>query len=825
MSFSYVSDDPSRLSVDDVLGLIDWKELENVLSSPDDTSRLPVAVDVPMAPMDVEPIMVEPNARPAPPRRARKMSRSKMQTPTAAYQPVAAPPAGLPVKKKRIRREIVELKFLRGKAKELEEELHKLQLGFSTSPRAEGESVSLDGLMPSVWTSMAGRQLKDRMRAERENQELRSMLQDQLKIAQGLEDTLKQLPPSQGGCNQPASILPPDLFGPSSSETLAESLAHLERSYLSVNEAFTTESVDNLEMDKHEIKAILHPSFGTCIRFTTRIAMPFNYDVTSRAMWRFITEEGLISLASSFNKIYSTKDTQAHCFAFRLPDSDPAKDYWLSQVVRKHLESDRMVIVGRSTIHPYVKDNRHPTGVSFIDDARISVSDSSSNDVPQSCVKACVYLVPDFGSGSSDETVGINDLLEFFIQSASPVILRCRAMIMTMLRQEAEAVKHTERSHRSQLLGLNDVRKSSSYTSAGDGDARPRNTKRAAPSAGFTCPDRIQSSGKKCVRRIQLELPFYGQQVAELELKLKRVELQKLPGNTSRVHFSRDEDQMDTDSVWNGITERQLKKRLRAKQQNEGLQTSYKELVGFSTELQTLLRRSEDSKQELIERIQWTPRHWFRNLTTEADEDIFSEQLTIVARLCLKLQQHSYQTPDRSIHLGWDLSLGEKVVTFDPSIKAGVVLESRSGTALLFTLDTGSLVRSFSLHTNFEGFFSQLVGKYTCRKFVTENEVTLMWVELADVEEFGGAKFTGMQYLKQGYLKLRKVPPGQQSTSTVAEAYSKNIPVFQDDIIKQEEQTQDLIRAVKRLYGNVNKVFCQTMSNMLLEEDWKASAW
>ncbi|KAF1779675.1 Concanavalin A-like lectin/glucanase domain [Phytophthora cactorum] len=55
----------------------------------------------------------------------------------------------------------------------------------------------LDGLMPSVWTSMAGRQLKDRMRAERENQELRNMLQDQLKIAQGLEDTLKQLPPSQ----------------------------------------------------------------------------------------------------------------------------------------------------------------------------------------------------------------------------------------------------------------------------------------------------------------------------------------------------------------------------------------------------------------------------------------------------------------------------------------------------------------------------------------------------------------------------------------------------------------------------------------------------
>ncbi|GMF28389.1 unnamed protein product [Phytophthora lilii] len=196
MSYSYITDESPRLSVDDVLGLIDWQELENVLSSPDDTSRPPVPVDEPLAAIGVAPAE-EPLAKAKPAsRRARKSSRSlatKAQTPTAV-QPVTAPP---PVKKKRIRREIVELKFLRGKVKELEEQLRELQLGFSTSPRADDEPLPLEGLMPSVWTSMAGRQLKDRMRAEHENQELRAMLRDQLKIAQGLEDTLKQLPPSQ----------------------------------------------------------------------------------------------------------------------------------------------------------------------------------------------------------------------------------------------------------------------------------------------------------------------------------------------------------------------------------------------------------------------------------------------------------------------------------------------------------------------------------------------------------------------------------------------------------------------------------------------------
>ncbi|KAE8984106.1 hypothetical protein PR003_g24989 [Phytophthora rubi] len=197
MSYSYMTDELPRLSVDDVLGLIDWKELETVLSSPDDTSRPPMIVDKPI-PMGMQP-EVEPFTKvKTPPRRTRKSSRSSAQTPVAT-QPVTAPQAGPPVKKKRIRREIVELKYLRGKVKELEEQLRELQLGFSTSPRAEGEP---DGLMPSVWTSMAGRQLKDRMRAERENQELRDVLHDQLKIAHGLEDTLKQLPSSQ---NDPAA--------------------------------------------------------------------------------------------------------------------------------------------------------------------------------------------------------------------------------------------------------------------------------------------------------------------------------------------------------------------------------------------------------------------------------------------------------------------------------------------------------------------------------------------------------------------------------------------------------------------------------------------
>lgn len=244
------------------------------------------------------------------------------------------------------------------------------------------------------------------------------------------------------------------------------------------------------------------------------------------------------------------------------------------------------------------------------------------------------------------------------------------------------------------------------------------------------------------------------------------------------------------------------------------------------------------------------PHHRFQKLTAEADEEVFSEQLTIVSRLYLELQQLR-ETPNRSLHFELDLCLGEEVVKIDPNVKAGLILEARTGTILPFTLDVvveafwklfrfthngvedtdysaDSLARSFSLSTDLEGLFSQLIGKLTCRKFATENEITFVFVERADVKEFAGAKFSGMQYLKRGYLKLKKVPregPGYKSTATIAELFSETTPIFRDDIINQEKQTQDLVNAVKRSYKTVNAAFCQAISNLLIEEDWKATAF
>ncbi|KAJ8542381.1 hypothetical protein ON010_g12432 [Phytophthora cinnamomi] len=301
-------------------------------------------------------------------------------------------------------------------------------------------------------------------------------------------------------------------------------------------------------------------------------------------------------------------------------------------------------------------------------------------------------------------------------------------------------------------------------------DAGLRGIERSAPPIVSPHSGGAKPKGKKRVRRIQLELPT---QISEKRIDQNRVAV-----------------------LWDDIAERQLKERLREEH------------------------------------------------TSGLGLDFYSYR---------KLQQREQdESPNRTIHFRWDLSLGQEVVKPDPSAKVGIIFEARSGTVLPFKLEVvieaswkflghgegqqcivpnsdqqaNTLVRSFSIETDFEGFFSEVVGKYTCRKHVMDDEVVIVWVECADVLEFAGAKFDGMQYMKRGYLKLKRIlreGPGEQSTSTVPETYSKTTPVLREGATDPALQMQELVWAVKRSHNKVNKVFCETLSGLLLEEDWRAT--
>lgn len=91
-----------------------------------------------------------------------------------------------------------------------------------------------------------------------------------------------------------------------------------------------------------------------------------------------------------------------------------------------------------------------------------------------------------------------------------------------------------------------------------------------------------------------------------------------------------------------------------------------------------------------------------------------------------------------------------------------------------------------------------------------------------------GVQFYGLQYHKKGFIKMHRVErqgPGQQSTSTVVEAYFETIPVFHESVSEsgKAQQTQALINSVRQCNAQVNAAFCRALGKLLLDADWKAT--
>ncbi|ETK81941.1 hypothetical protein L915_12597, partial [Phytophthora nicotianae] len=102
-------------------------------------------------------------------------------------QPCAVEPPAKP-KKKRIRRQKLELEYLRGLVGKLEQQMTQLK----TRQREDAGHTTAVNAEMSIWKGIAERQQTERARAEEKNQKLRASLEGQLKLATKLERLLRK---------------------------------------------------------------------------------------------------------------------------------------------------------------------------------------------------------------------------------------------------------------------------------------------------------------------------------------------------------------------------------------------------------------------------------------------------------------------------------------------------------------------------------------------------------------------------------------------------------------------------------------------------------
>ncbi|KAK1946338.1 hypothetical protein P3T76_001891 [Phytophthora citrophthora] len=142
-------------------------------------------------------------------------------------------------------------------------------------------------------------------------------------------------------------------------------------------------------------------------------------------------------------------------------------------------------------------------------------------------------------------------------------------------------------------------------------------------------------------------------------------------------------------------------------------------------------------------------------------------------------------------------------------------------------VSTSTIARAFKIRTDSEGFTSKVTGKYSARRYVdSDGSIVIVWTGSGDVEEIGDVTFNGVQVHKRGWIKLRRVPrqgANQQSTSTVVEASFETIPMLHDSIENKKQEAQKFLDVVAKSYHILDKLFCNRMGSLLVEEDWKAT--
>ncbi|GMF28405.1 unnamed protein product [Phytophthora lilii] len=266
------------------------------------------------------------------------------------------------------------------------------------------------------------------------------------------------------------------------------------------------------------------------------------------------------------------------------------------------------------------------------------------------------------------------------------------------------------------------------------------------------------------------------------------------------------------------------------------------------------------------------PRYW--DLASGDDEGIFADLLTLVVKTRLEMQRRRVENPRSLLSFAtWGISIGEPHVR--PDSEAGVVMETHACSLVPFNVRTTAaaywrmfslsftkdrlnvndvsylsrlpimkilgkgdplhnlygqtersdvFARSFTCSSTHFGRQIDMRGKHTCRKFVDEDgSITMVFAGRTGPADTN-APCHEVQIQKSGWVKVRQLE-GQDSdnqSSAMVEIHSEMLPRFRNGIVGQEHRAREVINYVVKSHHVMNDLCRQMLSELLVEEDWKA---
>ncbi|OWZ15245.1 hypothetical protein PHMEG_00011152 [Phytophthora megakarya] len=328
-----------------------------------------------------------------------------------------------------------ELQRLRVEVGDLELKREQLEAGRGNGSCPK-RNLERDAALPLVWEAICARQFERRLKAEQENKRLRKRHKAELKLIRGIEKllyrrlSLQNFVAKGGRCFRRVEI--PTGFVQHLADRIFQELeTGVDVAYRDVERVLafpTAETQEPLLRD------------GVSIELFDRRSLPFDLHATSNAWWR---------RWQNYRGQYSPEDTDDvvnERYGLQMLDAntDKAATFYVQQVLRRHVEEDRVVVVWHAYIEPFTFDETRIYGAHFLVRGYVLMKpverDSDAGGESGGAVTrvvTCYSITPQFSDPKLRKNSKTNTLTKFVVSATAANISVTNDMMENLLVDEA----------------------------------------------------------------------------------------------------------------------------------------------------------------------------------------------------------------------------------------------------------------------------------------------------------------------------------------------------------------------------------------------------
>ncbi|ETP10513.1 hypothetical protein F441_13878 [Phytophthora nicotianae CJ01A1] len=324
-----------------------------------------------------------------------------------------------------------ELQRLRVEATDLEFKLQQLQARYNRSLPLHAQDEDDD--FPAVWEEICVRQLERRLKAEQENDRLKTKYETEMKMVRNIEKLLfkrwsLQNSASESGKSVRRVEIPTEFIKHLADRIFAELASGTEVSYHEVEQVLETNYPFPLNIETHE--PLLRE--GTSMELFDRRVLPFNLHATGEAWWRRWQHYRGQSSSETVDGVVKER-----C-GIEMGDvkTDKTATLYVQQVLRRHMEDRRVVIVWQAYFEPFTFDEKRVRGVQFLLKGYVLMKPVESDEMATR-VMTCYKLTPYFSEPKMRKNAMISALTKFVVSATSANISTSNEAMENLLVDEA----------------------------------------------------------------------------------------------------------------------------------------------------------------------------------------------------------------------------------------------------------------------------------------------------------------------------------------------------------------------------------------------------